>query len=355
MTDAPAGIDPDTFFLRPDAFPLEFGPGRLDLVPMTRDSYGRSLFTDRGRVVAASRHGWQAGLGSIIAEFERRQVPQPSLTFIFHIAHCGSTLLSRAMDVPQRTLVIREPFVLRQLGAEAARTTAPPGAVWRQCLGLAAALLGRRYAEDQPVIVKANVPVNFIIDELMKLNPDSGGVLLYAPLERYLLSVLKTPMHARWIDNVTGQLAIGLAEVLGAQAPDLSALTTAERAGCLWLAQMRLFRAALSRHDRLRSLDCEVLFERPSDVVGAAMDLAGAPLAPPEIDEIVNGELFRRHAKDPARRYDADARRGEMRALAERLAPDVERACRLVREIDADDPVVIPPPAPLCNPACRGK
>jgi hypothetical protein len=277
MTDAPAGIDPDTLFLRPDVFPLEFGPGRLDLVPMTRDSYGRSLFTDRGRVVAASREGWQAGLESIIAEFERRRVPQPSLTFIFHIAHCGSTLLSRAMDVPQRTLVIREPFVLRQLGVEAARTTAPPGTLWRQCLCLAAALLGRRYAEDQPVVIKANVPVNFIIDELMKLNPTSSGVLLYAPLERYLLSVLKTPMHARWVDNVTGQLASGIAEVFGAEAPDLSALTTAERAGCLWLAQMRLFREALSRHDRLRSLDCEVLFERPSDVVGAAMDLAGAP------------------------------------------------------------------------------
>lgn len=355
MTDAPAGIDPDTFFLRPDVFPLEFGPGRLDLVPMTRDSYGRSLFTDRGRVVVASRQGWQAGLESIITEFERRRVPQPALNFIFHIAHCGSTLLSRAMDVQQRTLVIREPFVLRQLGAEAARTTAPPGAVWRQCLGLAAALLGRRYAADQPVVIKANVPVNFIIDELMELNPASGGVLLYAPLERYLLSVLKTPMHARWVDNVTGQLAAGLSGILGAEAPDLSALTTAERAGCLWLAQMRLFREALVSHGGLRSLDCELLFARPSDVVGAAMDLAGVPLAAPEIDRIVSGELFRRHAKDPARPYDADARQAEMRALAGRLASDVERARRLVSKIDGDDPADYSLPAPLCDPARHGK
>lgn len=344
---APAGIDPDTFFVRPDVFPLEFGNGRLDLVPMTPETYRRSIFTDRGRIVPAGSAGWQAGIDAVLGEFERRAVPQPAVHYIFHIAHCGSTLLSRAMDIPDRTLVVREPFILRQLGADAARTATPPAPLWRRCLNLGAALLGRRYSADQPVVVKANVPVNFIIDDLMTLNPSSSGVLLYAPLERYLLSVLKTPMHRRWVDNVTGQLAAGIAAELGAATADLSGLTTAERAGCLWFAQMRLYQGALARHERLRSLDCERFFADPAATLTAGLRLAGDDPDEAAIAGIVDGDLFRRHAKDPGRAFDAGSREEEMKALAGQLAPEVERATRLVARVAADKPVELPLPSAL--------
>ena len=44
--------------------------------------------------------------------------PTPDPRFIFHIGHCGSTLLSRALDASLRTLPLREPLTLRRLAAQ---------------------------------------------------------------------------------------------------------------------------------------------------------------------------------------------------------------------------------------------
>ena len=94
MDESPGALDPGTLFRRPDAFPLEFGQGALDMVPMSRESYQRSLFLDRGRIVPAARRGWRLPLPGLLGEFERRGAARLPVNFIFHIAHCGSTLLA---------------------------------------------------------------------------------------------------------------------------------------------------------------------------------------------------------------------------------------------------------------------
>ncbi len=323
----PDRIDPETFFTRPDIFPVEFGQGHIQFVPMTRESYGRSLFTDRGRIVPAATHGWQVPTGQVLTEFERRGIPQPKLFFIFHIAHCGSTLLARAVDVPGRTLVIREPFALRQLAVDAAAANdgSDPGTRER-CLRLITALLGRRYDGDQPVIVKANVPVNFILEPLMALHPESRGILLYADLDDYLLSVLKTPIHRRWVLNVSRQLAEAIRSTPGLEDTNLAALGAPQTAACLWIAQLSRFHRALAGCERLTSLDCQDLFARPAETLREAMSLAGAPVTASAARGIAEGDLFRRHAKDPRRKFDRSARARQMARLAEEMAPELEAA-----------------------------
>jgi hypothetical protein len=344
----PDRIDPETFFTRPDIFPLEFGQGHIQFVPMTRESYGRSLFTDRGRIVPAATHGWQVPTGQVLAEFERRGIPQPRLFFIFHIAHCGSTLLARAIDVPGRTLVIREPFALRQLAVDAVAANVASDPVTRErCLHLATALLGRRYAEDQPVIVKANVPVNFILEPLMALHPESRGILLYADLDDYLLSVLKTPIHRRWVMNVSSQLADAIRATPGLEDTNLTALDAPQTAACLWIAQLNRFHRAIAECDRLKSLNCRDLFGRPAETLREAMKLAGAPVTPSEAQAIAEGDLFRRHAKDPRRKFDRSARARQMARLAEEMAPELEAARSWAASMPAWKRVTAPMKRPL--------
>jgi len=323
----PDRIDPESFFTRPDVYPVEFGQGHVALVPMTRETYRRSIFTDRGRLVPAGPRGWQIPTGRLLAEFERRDCAQQTIFFIFHIAHCGSTLLARAVDLPDRTLVVREPFTLRQLAVDAAATGVPANpAMWKRCLRMTCALLGRRYTEDQAVIVKANVPVNFILDPLLALNPDCAGVALYTGFDDYLLSVLKTPMHRRWVTNVVGQLAGAIRATPGLGSLETADLDPARAAACLWLAQVSRLHVAVAAHERLRSLDCRVLFERPAEVLQATLALAGTSLAESEAEAIAGGELFRRHAKDPDRCFDREDRDRELHILAQRLGPELESA-----------------------------
>jgi hypothetical protein len=324
-------IDHRTFFARPDVFPLEFGSRHLDFVPMTADTYRRSIFTDRGRIVTAARTGWRLDTAEVLAEFERSGGRQNPVSYIFHVAHCGSTLLARALDMPQRSLVIREPSVLRHLR-------------------LTTGLLGRRYASGQPVIVKANVPVNFIIEELMALHDGSTGILLYAGIDDYLPAVLKTPRHRRWVRNVTGDLAGGIGATAGLGDVQLDRLSDAQAAACLWLAQIRRFEHALGQRESLRSLDCIDLFSRPEAVLGAALELSGIPVEQERAADIASGELFSRHAKDPGRPYDRDARLKEMQALSVEMAEEIGEARAWIETIDAGRGAGLPLPRPLVEP-----
>ncbi len=330
MTSAdtvPDRIDPDTFFSRPDVYPVEFESGQVNLVPMTRDSYRRSIFTDRGRIVPAGPRGWQVPIGRLLNEFESRDCAQQTIFFIFHIAHCGSTLLARALDLADRMLVIREPVTLRQLAVDAAAAGGPADPLtWKRCLRMTSVLLGRRYVPGQTVIVKANVPVNFILDPLLANNPDCAGVALYAGFEDYMLSVLKTPMHRQWVTNVCGQLAGGIRATAGLHDVDTGRLEPPRAAACLWLAQVSRLRAAVAAHERMRGLDCRVLFDRPAEALRVATDLAGDALSESEAEAIAASELFRRHAKDPGREFGREARNRELSELAERLAPEVDSA-----------------------------
>ncbi|MDX1556956.1 MAG: hypothetical protein R3212_13070, partial [Xanthomonadales bacterium] len=50
--------------------------------------------------------------------FPRLGADRGPMGFIFHVGHCGSTLLSRALGVSDRFLPFREPLTLRHLSAE---------------------------------------------------------------------------------------------------------------------------------------------------------------------------------------------------------------------------------------------
>lgn len=319
---------------------------------MTADTYRRSIFTDRGRIVTAARTGWRLDTAEVLAEFERSGGRQNPVSYIFHVAHCGSTLLARALDIPERTLVIREPFVLRQLGAAAATRgdARPDSSFWLRCLRLTAGLLGRCYGDGQPVIVKANVPVNFIIEELMDLHEESTGILLYAGIENYVPAVLKTPRHRRWVRNVTGELAGGIRATPGLGDVGVDRLSDAQAAACLWLAQMRRFEQSLGHRESLRSLDCEELFSRPREVLSAALALSGARVGQARVAEIASGELFSRHAKDPGRPYDRETRLMEIQALSAKMADEIEEARAWIETIDARRGAGLSLPRPLVEP-----
>jgi hypothetical protein len=330
MNTPPPVFQWNGLFHRPDNYLLEFtGPQAL-FIPMTRETYARSIFTDRHRIVPAQPSGRGVDLNNLLARFDAEAAPLRPLRFVFHLAHGGSTLLSRALDCPGRSLVIREPFPLRQLAGE--YLSATPGsmnmAFWDSRLRLVVSLLGRRYRDSEQVIVKANVPVNFILPQLLALQEDSRSVLLYSGLQPYLTSVLKGPDHRRWVGNVIRQLEGGVRWIEALSAVRVAELSPPEAAACLWLAQMYHYGRILETHARVRSLDSDVLFEQPLATLQAAADYFDLDLSRHEIEGIVSGELFSRHAKFPGKTYDNAARKADMEHHARENQRDISEGLR---------------------------
>lgn len=303
----------DDLFTSPDHYLHSLDGDAAIFVPMDRAAYHRSIFLD-ARIAPAGDGSMRVPLALLAG-----QVPPPRPTgWIFHVAHCGSTLLARALDQASSNLVLREPLALRQLAV------APNAAL----LPVVAAMLGKRYRPEAPTIVKANVPVNFLLPELAALDPHARAIFLHLPLRGYLLAILRSDDHRAWLRRVTTQLA-----------PHLGPLpeSDAERAAALWLAQMRAYTAAIGRLPNARSLDAETFFGAPRDVLQAAATHLDVTMPPAQIDTIVEGPLFATYSKNPAVQFDNEARLARRREAEVLLRDDLALVDRwLERNGDVD-------------------
>ena len=157
-------LDIKRVFSSPDLYFWRFTDTDALVLDMDRDAYQRSIFFDK-RISPISPNITKFELSQLIETSEARVVGPPNFSYIFHMAHGGSTLLARALDIKSGNIVYREPSTLRQLGVIAARSCFgdTPSESWRRLFDLTSSLLGKTYNKSGPIIVKCNVPVNFII------------------------------------------------------------------------------------------------------------------------------------------------------------------------------------------------
>lgn len=278
-------------YATPDHYLHSFDGDTAVFVPMDRAAYHRSIFLD-GRISPAE----DGELRVPVAALGVAPKPLPT-AWIFHVAHCGSTLLARALDQIATNLVLREPLALRQ----SAIRPDP------RRLALVAAMISKRYRADAATIVKANVPVNFLLPDLVAFDPQARAIFLHLGLRDYLLAILRSDNHREWLNRVTTQLA----PYLG----DLTGLSDARRAAALWLAQMRAFAGAIGAMPHARSLNAELFFADPRSVLCAATAHVGVAMSDEAIDRCIAGPLFATYSKNPSMAFDNRARitrRGEI-------------------------------------------
>ena len=257
--------------MSPDTYLHRVEDGTVVFVPMDRAAYHRSIFLDH-RIQAA-------GVGETRGPFDTGSI-QPT-SFIFHVAHCGSTLLARALDRIDGNLVLREPMALRQAALD---RDVPLEAVL--------ASLSRRYRDDLPTVIKANVPVNFILPRLIAAVPEMRALFLHMPLDAWLAAVLRSPQHRHWVHQVSA--LVGL--------PPLEADATA--AAQLWLAQTDAFRAAMALLPQGATLNAERFFAEPVTALLASASALNVEMSEGDAAQIASGPLFTHDAKRPANTFD---------------------------------------------------
>ena len=294
-------------FYSPDHYFYAFDGDTAVFVSMDRAAYHRSIFLDN-RISQAASGTLRVPIAMLT---DALHAPAP-IGWIFHIAHCGSTLLARALDDFSGNLILREPLTLRQ----AALAQAP------EQLAVAKAMVSKRYRQDAPTIIKANVPVNFALPTLAALDPEARAILLYLPLRDYCLAILRSKGLRTWIRSVTTALAPWLG--------DLSQTTDAERAAALWLAQMRLFSATAALMPHARSLDAELFYAQPVQAIMSVAEHLGVTFTRPFVEAIVAGPLFSTHSKDPSVRFNNDQRLKRRALMAISLADEIGAAERWV-------------------------
>lgn len=305
--------DSSQIFASPDYHCIGFGQHHAHFVEMDREHYRQSIFLDR-RVAARSQASFDLPLPPLIAEAARTDA-RPA-AWIFHIAHCGSTLLANLLDQPGQTLALREPPSLRQIGIERGNGASEP--LLKSRLTLAHRLCSRRYSDQEVPLIKANVPVNFILDLIDAEQADAPAVMLFLNWRAYLIAILRTDNHRTWVGRITSTFRGAIENKIGVGMGD----GVAERAAALWLSQMKLYADYMQRNPNAAALDTQHLFDHPvatATSVARHLGLAG-------VEPARNAEALTSYSKDPSRRFDSNDRNARASSDEQRLSGELALA-----------------------------
>ena len=290
----------------PALCPLEWNSDRSAVLfgRLNEAEYHAASFLDRRALPPAAATGvvpWSLAdpwLGSL---------PR-SCDYIFHISHCGSTLLSRLLGSHHKTLAIREPGILR--GLRRADSEARVDAT--------VSLLSRRFRPGQRPLVKATSVVNAVAERLIERTPDARAILICIPAPTFLATVL---------DGSQSDIAAHAAErherlvEWGLTAPDQPAATLGEQAAAAWLCEMAALRGVAARFPgRVHWIDFDQFLTEPTGPLAKACAFLGQDA---DVHEILASPLMHRYAKQTDVPYDAAFRERLLVAARDRLDSEI--------------------------------
>jgi len=228
--------------------------------------------------------------------------------YIFHVGFCGSTLLSRLLDQPGRTLVLREPQSLTDFAAYrsalAREGLHDPNLL--PLLATVAASLHRPWRPDESVVVKPSNWVNVLLPDLVG-PPSTRALFLTMERRAFVRAILRgggariafaarAAVHISHMDEANAEL---VAKALARAADDDDRLLTL--AVLLYDFQLACFSAAAHAGgwSPAHWLTLEELRTDPAGALHAAA--LALDIDPPP------GRALTEHAKQPGMAYSAIA------------------------------------------------
>lgn len=321
--------------------------------------FARVPRTAHGAMAFLTDDGFTAHFGAMPSQVDvpavqllARFAARPRLGLLFHSAFCGSTLLARALGEPGVAMGLSEPVILNDV-VGMRRRGAAPAAVARSA-DLALRLLARPFAPGEGVVVKPSNLLNPFAELLLALAPDAPALFLYAPLETFLVSVVRKGLPCRlWVrELLEGYLQAGIVAPLGITPEDAFRQSDLQVAATGWLAQHRLF-AALAKKlgpGRLRTVTSEQLTGQPARVIAAAAAHYGLAMETPLAERIAAGPAFTRHSKSGAA-FTPGQRRDEYAAARTAHGDEIDMILGWAMKVAEQAGIAMDAPHPLLQDA----
>ena len=246
---------------------------------------------------------------------------------IFHIGHCGSTLLSRLLESWPEVEGLREPLPLRTLAdawdsllrpesrlspTEATRLLQALWSRWSQTL-----------APHKRSVVKATSSCNGLIEPLLSQQSTMRAILLDMPLRPYLTTLLKSPGSVHDAANAAAERLRNLHARGYGDGIALHGLTLPQQCAMGWLAERLRFSAiAQGEHGaRVLRMDFEDLLADPErDLRRLAAHLQ---LDPAGVAEALASSAWGRYSKSQSHGYGREDRVHDLDLAAQRYGKEI--------------------------------
>lgn len=256
----------------------------------------------------------------------------PRASYIFHIGHVGSTLISRLMGEAPGWFSVREPALLR----EAATGQLPPHLPVSMLLGL----LSRTWRAEQRALIKATSFVSELAETLLASTPDSRALLVYTSAQTYLRAIFAGPNSRIESQALAPTRLERLRRRIGAI--DLRApVCEGESIAMSWLCETSaLCQAAEKYPHRVGWLDFERFLRDPLSTLASGFTALGAEAHAPTLTTALGGPLMRQYSKAPEHAYDPGLRRQVLAFAGQEHAEEIRRGMAWLAGLAGRHPLI---------------
>ncbi|HSC47927.1 MAG TPA: hypothetical protein VLG68_07565 [Gammaproteobacteria bacterium] len=310
------------------------------VVRLSEAGFRRASFLDDRGLEPGTQGAWFP-LAPILERAAELATPPPPLA-IFHVSHCGSTLLSRLLAELPGCLPLREPLTFltlamerRELGRPAARLD-PEG--WSKLFAACLKFLSRAYRPDERVLIKATSACTNLAKPF--LSHDAGGraLFLYTQLEPWLATMLGSEANRENGRAYAPAWLMDFHALTGRDEPKLAELSDAEQFTLNWLTGMLTAERARAEFPyRVRTLDFDAFLQDTAGGLTASGSFFGLDTSNAAV--VAAGPLMQRYAKNPSQIFDAGTRKVKLeearRTQADELRAGLAFAEKLCRDIPA--------------------
>lgn len=317
-------------------------PRRANVLPVTEATYRESIFLDN-RIAIQDPQWIVAPLwetATRIVECSEKR----GCHFIFHVGHCGSTMMSRLLQDFDNVLALREPLALRgvaaevrQRGDEYAHTSAE---LCSKLHDFVYRMISRRFRAGQNVVVKGTSDVCNLAQGLLNMDAGNRALLMFLRLEEFLVVMLRNAARREETAHFCASRLQDLHSMGIEGIPPLHELSDGQRAAVSWMANMSWLSQASG--ERAKLLEFTAFLDQPAEELHAAARFLGLDVSQEASNRVVQGPVLGAYSKDPRSPYNPASRKAELAEAGRQFADEIaaarkwaEGVCRQAQELES--------------------
>lgn len=258
-------------------------------------------------------------------------LPKKVPAYIFHVGHCGSTLLSRLVSAATGTQALREPLPLRTIAFDHADGRA--ALLGNASLRARLRLFERAWARGPS---KTVVKATSICTNLMELvDPSAPITFIYQQAETHLAVALAGENTLQDLRGFAQNRYRRLQESDVDMQP-LAELTVGELAALSWLAEAVSANLALTQRS-ITTLDFDGFLQQPDDSLVEVCRQLDLEIAPEGYRIALNGPIMRTYSKAPEHAYGPELRNEIIADSRVRNGSEIARGMRWLNRLAAQN------------------
>lgn len=312
------------------AYRFDFETESIGFLPINRHEI-RKVSSLKKDFIDPGRQLIEVPLGKLaeMLDSQYRALAENPPRFIFHTAYCGSTFLSRCLDVEGVSVNLREPQILLD-AANAKRLqwrSKTTNLDYRQMPKLALGLLQKHAAAPEKLLIKPINSVNNIIPELLDITRRGRSVMLYTDARNFVLSTLKKGEGGKQtIRSMFDLLRCDFPHLSNLQLTHTIHMTDLRVIMTLWRLQLEQAEQVLrqfSPQHAMASIYGERLIDDPQSVLQAVNKFLDLGISSAQLNAIVDSDDRFTDAKNEGQKFSKEKRRLAYERLEEFYGTDL--------------------------------